>query len=118
MSEVEHVEDLAGTADDMEARDRLRSLIKKAMEDYEKTTGIDPSEENPFAAAIRSTNPSEAILKLLQEREGAFRDYLERYRTLIGYLIPVVNGIQTFSGILGDTVSLVSLTCHLVTLLT
>ena len=93
-------------------------LIKKALEDYANKTGIDLEKENPFVAAIRSANSPEAVLELLQEREKAFRDYREGNRKLISFLSPVVNVIQAFSGILGDTVSLVSLTCHLVILLT
>jgi len=85
--------------------------------DYAKTTGIDLS-KNPFAAVIERANSPEAILELLQEREKAFKDYREGNRTLISCLSPVVNVIQAFSGILGETVSLVSDTCHLVTLLT
>jgi hypothetical protein len=67
--------------------------------DYEKTTGIDLS-KNPFAAAIKQANSPGAILKLLQEREKAFKDYRKGPRTLINCLSPAVNVIQAFSGIL------------------
>ena len=93
-------------------------LIKKALEDYAIKTGIDLEKEYPFVAAIKTANSPEAILELLQEREKAFRDYREGNRKLISLLSPMVNVIQTFSGILGDTLSMVSLTCQLVTLLT
>src|SRR5882762_6739684 len=92
-------------------------LITDALADYAKETGIDLS-KNPFAAAIDGVNSPRAILELLQEREKAFKGYRERNRTLINCLTPAVNIIQAFSGILGEAVSLVSPTCHLVTLLT
>jgi fungal STAND N-terminal Goodbye domain len=92
-------------------------LITDALANYEKITGIDLS-ENPFAAAIESANSPGAILELLQEREKAFKDYREGNRRLISCLSPAVNIIQSFSGVLGEAVSLVCHTCHLVTLLT
>jgi fungal STAND N-terminal Goodbye domain len=92
-------------------------LITNALVDYEKITGIDLS-SNPFASVIKQANSPEAILELLQEREKAFKDYREGNRRLISCLSPAVNVIQAFSGILGEAVSLVSDTRHLVTLLT
>jgi hypothetical protein len=92
-------------------------LITDALVDYAKITGIDLS-KNPFATAFEQANSPGAILELLQEREKAFKDYREENRRLISCLSPVVNVIHAFSGILGEAVSLVSHTCHLVTLLT
>ena len=92
-------------------------LINDALVDYAKVTGIDLS-KNPFAAAIKRANSPGAILELPQEREKAFKDYREGNRRLISCLSPTVNVIQAFSGILGEAASLVSHTCHLVTLLT
>lgn len=81
--------------------------INEALFAYAKKTGIDFS-NNPFAAAIKEANSSEAILELLQEREKAFKGYREGNRRLINCISPVVNIIQAFSGILGSAVSLVS----------
>jgi fungal STAND N-terminal Goodbye domain len=92
-------------------------LITDALVDYAKVTGIDLS-NNPFAAAIERANSPGTILELLQEREKAFKDYREENRRLINCLSPAVNVIQAFSGILGEAVSLVSHTSHLVTLIT
>jgi hypothetical protein len=92
-------------------------LINDALVDYAKKTGVDLS-KNPFATAIERANSPGAILELLQQREKAFKDYREGNRRLIRCLRPAVNVIQAFSGILGEAVSLVSHTFHLITLLT
>jgi hypothetical protein len=91
--------------------------ITEALVDYAKVTGIDLS-KNPFAAALEREISPGAILELLQEREKAFKDFREGNRRLISCLSPAVNVIQAFSGILGEAVSLVSHSFHLVTLLT
>jgi hypothetical protein len=92
-------------------------LITDALVTYAKITGVDLS-KNPFAAAIERANSPGDILELLQERERALKDYREGNGRLISCLSPAVNVIQAFSGVLGSAVSLVSLTSHLVTLLT
>jgi fungal STAND N-terminal Goodbye domain len=93
-------------------------MIIDALDDYAKTTGIDLS-KNPLAAVtLEQPNSPEDILKLLQERLKAFKEYRDGNRRLINYLGPVVKVLQAFSGILGEAVSLVSHMCHLVNLLT
>jgi hypothetical protein len=92
-------------------------LIIDALADYAKITGIDLS-NNPFAAMLEHSNSPEAILQLLQERERAFKEYRDGDRRLISCLSPMVNVLQAFSGILGDVVSLVSVTYHHADLLT
>jgi fungal STAND N-terminal Goodbye domain len=87
-------------------------LIIDALADYAKITGVDLS-KNPFAAALEQSNSPEAILELLQEREKAFKEYREGNRRLIICLSPAVKVLQAFSGILGEAVSLVSVTYHL-----
>lgn len=92
-------------------------LIINALAHYANLTGIDLT-KNPFAEKIELSNSSEAILELLQEREKAFREYREGDRRLISCLCPAVKVIHTFSGFLGEVVSLVSVTYHLVKILT
>src|SRR6266566_5321156 len=92
-------------------------LIVDALTDYSKETGIDLS-KYPIAAAFEQSNSPEAILQLFRQRERAFKEYRDGNRRLINCLSPAVKVLQAFSGILGGVVSLVSHTCHLVTLLT
>ena len=94
----------------------FQSIID-ALADYAKITGIDLS-VNPFATILEHSNSPEAILQLLQQREREFKEYRDGDRRLISCLSPVVNVIQAFSGILGDAVSLVSVTYYHADLLT
>jgi hypothetical protein len=89
-------------------------LITDALTDYSKETGIDLS-NNPFVAALEQSNSPDAILQLFHQRERAFKEYRDGSRRLISFLGPAVKVLQAFSGILGG-ISLVSYTCHLVTL--
>ena len=92
-------------------------LIVDALAEYAKRTGIDLT-KNPFADKIELSNSPDAILELLQEREKAFKEYREGDRTLISCLSPAVKVLHAFSGILGEAVSLVSITYYPVNRLT
>jgi hypothetical protein len=83
-------------------------LIINALADYAKLTGIDLT-KNPFADKIEQSSSPDVILELLQERENAFNDYRDGSRRLISCLSPAVKVVQTFSGILGEAVCLVTL---------
>jgi fungal STAND N-terminal Goodbye domain len=88
----------------------IQFIIEAALADYTKNTGIDLS-KTPFAAALQQSNSPETILQLLHDRENAFKEYRDGNRSLINCLSPAVNVIQAFSGIIGEAVNLVSLTC-------
>jgi hypothetical protein len=87
----------------------LQLIINAALADYAKQTGVDLT-KNPIADKIELSNSPEAILGLLQEREKTFKEYREANRTLISCLSPAVNVLHAFSGILGEAISLVSVT--------
>jgi fungal STAND N-terminal Goodbye domain len=92
-------------------------LVIDALAEYAKLTGIDLT-NNPFAEKIKHLDSSEAILELLQEREKAFKEYRDVNRGLINCLSPAVKVFHVFSGIIGDAVSMVSVTHHPVNHLT
>jgi hypothetical protein len=92
-------------------------LIINALTDYSKETGID-LHNNPFATVLEQSSSPEAILQLLQQREKSFKEYRDGNRTLINCLSPAVKVLQAFSGILGEAVTLVSYTFHLIDLST
>jgi hypothetical protein len=105
---------MSSTGQATSSTSNIQLIIDAALADYAKITGMDLS-GHPFAA--RSNSP-EAILSLLQGREEAFKEYRDGNRRLISCLSPVVKVLQAFSGILGEAISLVSHTSHLVSLLT
>ena len=82
-------------------------LIIDALGNYANLTGINLS-ENPFSERLKVSSSPNDILRLLQEREKAFKEYREGNRRLIGCLSPVVRVIHAFSDIIGEAVSLVS----------
>jgi hypothetical protein len=88
----------------------IQPIIEAALADYTKNTGIDLS-ETPFAAALEQSNSPEAILQLLHDRENDFKEYRDGNRGLVNCLSPAVKVIQAFSGIVGEAVNLVSLSC-------
>jgi hypothetical protein len=83
----------------------LQSIID-ALHDYTDLTGINLS-ENPFAEKIQHLSSPDDILKLLEERERAFKEYREGGRRLIGCLSPAVGVLHALSGIIGDAVNVV-----------
>ena len=92
-------------------------LIRAALANYDKITGIDLSTD-PFSAAIEQANSPEAILQLFQERAGAFKEFPNGNQRLTGILDPAVRVLHAFSGVLSEGGVMVSHTCHLVKLLT
>jgi hypothetical protein len=85
-------------------------LIIDALADYANQTGIDLS-QNPFVEKLQQSNTPDAIIKLFQEREKAFKEYCDGNQRLINCLSPTVRVLYAFSGHLSETVSLVSHLC-------
>ena len=82
-------------------------LLINAFDDYAKEVGEDLT-KNPLADALRACDSPNAVLELLQEKAHAFKEYRDGDHKLIGYLKPVVQVVQGFSGFLGDAISFVS----------
>jgi len=89
------------------ASDSNLQLIINALADYANQTGIDLS-QNPFVEKLQRSNTPDAILRLFQEREKAFKEYCDENRRLMNCLGPAVRVLHAFSGILGEAVNLVS----------
>ena len=85
-------------------------LITEALQDYAKQTGIDLA-KHPSAKQLELLDSPDAILRIFQERENAFKNHRDRNRTLINCLRPAVQTLHTFSGVIGEEASLVSHTC-------
>ena len=81
----------------------IHSIIDAALANYTKLTGTDLS-KTPFAIALEQSNSPEAVLKLLHEREKAFKEYRDKDRKLIKCLSPAVKVVQAFSNVIGEAV--------------
>jgi hypothetical protein len=108
---------LSSTGQAISSTSNIQLIIDAALADYAKITGIDLSTK-PFVVMLEESHSPEAILVLLQDRQKAFEAYSGGNRRLMSCLSPAVTIIYAFSGILGEAVSLVSVTYHPVILLT
>ena len=81
--------------------------IREALDTYAEQMKID-LKDNPFAEEVKGCNSPEAILQLLEKNRDEFKEYRDKNRKFIDCLNPVVKFVHAFSGILGETTSLVS----------
>jgi len=77
------------------------SILDAALDSYTRLTGIDLT-THPSVHRLQNCHSPNAVLQLLQEREMSFRDYRDGHRTLINWLLPVVQIVHAFSGALGE----------------
>lgn len=82
-------------------------LITKALHDYAKQTGINLA-KHPSAEQLELVDSPDAILRIFQEKEKAFKEYRDRNQTLINCLRPAVQTLHAFSGVVGEAANLVS----------
>lgn len=90
----------------------VRLILEAALTVYSRTTGIDLS-KNRFAADISQTDSPEGILRLLQERVQAFKEFGNDNQRLTSTLIPAVRVLYALSGNLGEAIGTVSHIYHL-----
>src|SRR6266404_7623279 len=64
--------------------------------------------DNPFAVEISRCDSPGAVLELLQKNREKFNKYRDKNRKFIDCLNPVVQFVQTFSGVLGEAAGLAS----------
>lgn len=82
-------------------------LLTDAFANYANRTGIDLS-NNPFANKLQYSSSPDAILELLHDREKAFKEYRDGNRKLMRLLSRTVHVLHALSGVLGESISLVS----------
>ena len=100
----------SSTAEPTSSTSNIQLIIDDALSEYTRVTGTDLS-NNPFVTTLEQSNSPDAILRLLQDRENAFKEYRDGDRRLTSCLTPAVKVLQAFSGIMGQAASLVSHTC-------
>ena len=85
----------------------FQPILDAALDSYFKQTGTDLT-KHPSAEKLQSCRSSDDVLQILSERESAFNDHRDKYRTLIDHLRPIVQVTHAFSAVLGQAASLVS----------
>jgi len=85
----------------------FQSILDAALLSYATQTGIDIT-KHPSADKLQHCHSPEDVIRVLLERETAFKNYREKYHKLIDFLRPVVKVVQAFSGILAEAAGLVS----------
>ena len=85
----------------------FHSILDAALDDYSKQTGIDLA-NHPSANQFDNCHSTDDVVRLLLQRQTGFKDYRDKYRTLIDRLRPVVTVVHAFSSILVATADSVS----------
>jgi fungal STAND N-terminal Goodbye domain len=86
----------------------FQSVLDGALVNYVKETGVDIT-KHPSANKLQDCYSPEDIIKLLLERETAFKDYRDAINSdLIDCLRPTVRVVHALSDVLGEAASLVS----------
>ncbi|KAH9166455.1 hypothetical protein EDB89DRAFT_218772 [Lactarius sanguifluus] len=81
----------------------FQAILDKALADYHDQIGVE-LDKHPFADELRGRDSPDDVLKLLEDKANAFRVYRDGNRKLINWLSPVVRGIHTLSGVLGEAI--------------
>jgi fungal STAND N-terminal Goodbye domain len=79
----------------------FQSILDAALDDYARQTGVDLT-RHPSAEKLQSCHSPDDVIRLLLEKETAFKDYRDNHRNLIDRLRPVVQVVHAFSGVLGE----------------
>jgi hypothetical protein len=85
----------------------FQSIFNAALHSYANQTGVDLT-RHPSAEKLQDCHSPEDIMRLLSERETAFKDYRDKYRNLMDRLRPVVQGVHALSGVLRQAAGFVS----------
>jgi hypothetical protein len=85
----------------------FQPILDAALDSYTKRTGIDLT-KHPSADKLQNCRSPDDVLKILSERESAFKDHRDKYRNLIDRVRPVVQVVHALSAVLGEIAGLVS----------
>ena len=88
----------------------FQAILDKALDDYREQIGVE-LDKYPFADELQGRGSPDDILKLLEAKANAFRAYRNGNRKLINWLSPVVQVINTLSGVIGQAVSVSLVVC-------
>ena len=85
----------------------FQSILDAALLSYATQTGIDIT-KHPSADKLQHCHSPEDVIRVLLERETAFKNYRDKHCKLIDCLRPVVQIVHKFSNFLGEVAGLVS----------
>ena len=88
----------------------FQAILDKALDDYREQIGVE-LDKYPFADELQGRDSPDDILKLLEAKANAFRAYRNGNRKLLNWLSPVVQVINTLSGVIGQAVSVSLVVC-------
>ena len=86
----------------------FQAILDKALDDYREQIGVE-LDKHPFTAELQGRGSPDDILKLLETKANTFKAYRDGNRKLIKWLNPVVQVINTLSGVIGQAVSVSSI---------
>ena len=84
------------------------AIFDAASNEYKTLTKQD-LETHPFAVAFENSNSPDSVIKIFRKQAQAFDKFRKGDDKLMAWLIPIVNILFTFSGTLGEGISLVSI---------
>ena len=85
----------------------FQSILNAALDSYAKQTGIDLT-RHPSADKLQNCRSPDDVLRILLERESAFKDYRDKYRNLIDRVRPIVQVLHAVSAAFSEVAGLVS----------
>ena len=88
----------------------FQEILDKALDDYREQIGVE-LDKHPFTNELQGRGSPDDILKLLEAKANAFKAYRDGNRKLINWLSPVVQVINTLSGVIGQAVSVSLVDC-------
>ena len=86
----------------------FQAILDKALDDYSEQIGVE-LDKHPFADELQGRGSPDDILKLFEAKANAFKAHRDGNRKLINWLSPVVQVIDTLSGVIGQAVSVSSM---------
>ena len=84
----------------------FQSILDAALDSYAKQTGVDLT-RHPSADKLQNCRSPDDVLRILSERESAFKDYRDKYRNLVDHFCPIVQVVHAFSAVLGEAAGIV-----------
>jgi len=85
----------------------FQSILDAAFLSYATQTGIDIT-KHPSADKLQDCHSPDDIIRVLLDRETAFKNFREIHHKFIDLLYPIVKVVHAFSGILAEEAGIVS----------